>query len=115
MRLYWGRLLRSVRYSAKWRDDSPYFYVHIGAKTDKDELRMFGNTSRGLRVKLYEAPTLDKLYELLKSDGHQIRGYKDVLDFSYRPDNAFEYVLIRDELKRRGNTDEEIEKMFSLD
>ena len=115
MRIYWGKMLRRTRYSPRYKEHKSHFYVTIGAKTEKDEMRMFGNIGKGMRVKTYDALTLELLYEQLKADGHQIRGYKDVQDFSYLPDNAFEYVLIRDELKRRGNTDTEIDEMFCLD
>ena len=68
-----------------------------------------------MRVKTYDANTLDDLYMKLKQDGHQIWGHDDILNYACQPQNAFEYMLIRDELSRRGNTEEEITEMFSID
>lgn len=114
MRIYWGKFLKSVKYSPQFNGHSQSFHVNIRVDGN-DELRIYGDNSRTGSVKTYEAETLEALYELLKEDGHQIWGYDDILDYACNPQNAFEYIMIRNELLRRGNTEQEIEDLFSLD
>ena len=101
-RLYYGRLLRSIRYSPAWDDKPANFYVHI--RYDKNNR---------LCVAYLEAPTIPELIAKVKAGGWVIWG-KDKLDYAGPPENALEYLLMEQVLKAEGATDDEIRELFSL-
>lgn len=101
-RLYYGKLLRSIRYSPSWDDKPAYFGVHI----------KYGKNNR-LHMAYLEAPTIPELIAKIKAEGWIIWG-SDKLDYALPPENALEYLLMEQTLKSEGLTDDEIREWFSL-
>lgn len=104
-RLYYGKLLRGIRYTPAYDNHPASFYVH---------LRYDDPGARLPKVHYLEAPTLLELLNKIKADGWVIWG-KDKLDYACPPENALEYLLMETVLKAEGATDEEIQTWFSLD
>lgn len=102
-RLYYGKLLRSMRYSPAWDGKPAYFHVHIH----------YGKSNR-LHMAYLEAPTIPELIAKIKDEGWIVWG-SDILDYALPPENALEYLLMEQALKADGLTDDEIRAWFSLD
>src|SRR5512138_305992 len=100
MRLYYGRLLRAMRYSPAYGDKPARFLLQLVKDT-----RMVG---------VYEAPTIDGILEQVRADGHQVWGADDPLNYALPPMNGLEYVLAESLLRERGLAEEEIERCFSF-
>ena len=98
MRLYQGQLLRAIQYRAAYDGNSAQFTLQL--TVDR-------------KIEVHSAPTIEGVYDQLRAAGHQIWG-KDILDYALPPDNAFEYVLIRELMRRRGVSESDIEAAFRL-
>lgn len=93
-RLYWCRILAAthIRYNGEWRCQLVVDY----------------------QLHNYHAESLEDLYQQIKADGWQVWGYKDYLDY-YHPRNALEYLMLRDVLRARGVSDDEIETDYLIE
>ena len=99
-RIYYGRLLRSIVYTPEMDNSPAYFRYQM-----IHNYRMAG---------IYKAATIDELVAKLRADGHQIWGADDLFSYVGPPKNALEYILMRNELKSQGYSDDEIAQEFSL-
>ena len=79
MRLYYGRLLRQMKFFPEGVVGRTYFRVQL-----IKDYEMVG---------VYKGETIEDVIKQIKADGHQVWG-QNALDYVYA-DNALDYVLFR--------------------